>query len=123
VELWNARSTLKRLCRDLAFSSDENEMAQKEQGGCLPYLVAPNDGIEFGTEFDPMRSERTGFAILLANISSRHRSHFESQTDAPLAAIHPAFTVETKLDGERMLIHFRRDGVVRMHSRSHVWYR
>jgi DNA ligase N terminus len=123
MDLWNARSTLKRLCRDLAFASDEKEMAQKEKDGCLPYLVAPKDGLEFGTEFDPMRSEKTGFAILLANFSGRHRNHYESQTDAPLAAIHPAFTVETKLDGERMLVHFRRDGVVRMHSRSHVWYR
>lgn len=123
MDLWNARSTLKRLCRDLASSSDETDSSQNGQDGCLPYLVAPRDGIEFGTEFDPMRSERTGFAILLANISGRHRSHFESKTDVPLAAIHPAFTVETKLDGERMLVHFRRDGVVRLHSRSHVWYR
>jgi DNA ligase N terminus/ATP dependent DNA ligase domain len=123
MDLWNARSTLKRLCRDLAFSSDDTESSQNGQDGCLPYLVAPRDGIEFGTEFDPMRSERTGFAILLANISGRHRSGFESQTDVPLAAIHPPFTVETKLDGERMLVHFRRDGVVRLHSRSYVWYR
>jgi hypothetical protein len=130
IDLWNARSTLKRLCDELAFSKTiEQEQTEAESllHGPLPYLTASND-IEFGVEFDPMRSEKTGFQIVLSNLSGRHREHFasassSSSADPPLAAVHPAFTVETKLDGERMIVHFRRDGVVRIHSRAHVWYR
>lgn len=128
MEKWSSRGTLKRICRDLAFTPLDSvpSLDNRKSDVPLPYLNVSPEGVEFGTEFDPMRSEKTGFQIVLTNLSDRHREYFASQqpfTTTPLAALHPAFTVETKLDGERMFVHFRRDGVIRIHSRQQVWYR
>lgn len=68
---------------------------------------------------------------LLTDISKRHRDyvknpddgHYERPALHSLAITHPAFSVETKLDGERMLIHyFHETGIVKIHSRSSKWY-
>ena len=73
-----------------------------------------------------MSSIRTSFGRCLNDISARHRNFAEregSSATKTLAFQHPAFCAETKLDGERMIVHLRRDGQVRIHSRTSVWHR
>jgi hypothetical protein len=81
----------------------------------------------------PMFSERTGFDRVLDDISKRHRAYlqnnetglkrFPNKDQQPLALLHPAFIIEPKMDGERMLVHVSQDGVIRMHTRRGNWYR
>ena len=76
--------------------------------------------VTFNAPFTPMCSERTGFGQLLTDLSREHRE----TSSAALALKHPAFCVETKLDGERMLVHYTAaTGQVRMHTRRGNWYR
>lgn len=132
--LWTAHNSLKGICNkicDPAFQNDGND-DRAEKIGLSSYmprsLVAP----QFGQMFSPMLSERTGFVRCLDDISRRHREYIQSEnarSHAPfvpsncLAFLHPAFCVEPKLDGERFLVHFSRDGIVKMHTRRGNWYR
>jgi hypothetical protein len=82
-----------------------------------------------------MFSHRTGFDRMLFDLSFKHRTYLkdpifgklEEQTSLKLTSCmvleHPAFTIETKLDGERHLIHLTRDGLVKIHTRNSNWYR
>jgi len=74
-----------------------------------------------------MFSVRTSFDATLSDISRRHRAfaddHESTVPQSALAPRHPALTVETKLDGERFILHVSRDGVVKAQSRRAVWYR
>ena len=87
--------------------------------------------MSFGKIFWPMLSAKTSFERVLNDISKRHRSFAKEQQnqEEPSAAAqslsfrHPAFTVETKLDGERMLVHISRDGIAKIQSRNGTWYR
>ena len=140
--LWSAHNSLKGICdticdpefskaRDLLDRQRGKEGADERVGlnSYMPQsLVAP----QFGDIFTPMLSERTGFARVLDDISRRHRDYLQSdeaRVYAPnvgpecLAFKHPAFAIEPKLDGERFLVHFGRDGVVKMHTRRGNWYR
>lgn len=142
--LWSAHNSLKGICDkicdpEFAKARDFLEREQRnassgsvEQTGLDSYmpksLVAP----QFGVIFSPMLSERTGFARVLDDISSRHRAYIQSEEarrQAPnigpdcLSFKHPAFSVEPKLDGERFLVHISRHGVIKMHTRRGNWYR
>jgi len=93
-------------------------------------MVGSGVGPGFGTAFDPMLSAKTSFDRVLDDISSKHREYYARELrpqgrwqTPPLAFQHPAFSVETKLDGDRMLLHVGRDGRVQIHSRRSVWYR
>lgn len=139
--LWSAHNSLKGICSkicDPAFAEARHMIeiqkgdVDQEKIGLASYmphsLVAP----QFGQVFSPMLSERTGFARILNDISHRHREYIQSEAarrHAPslpadcLAFTHPVFCVEPKLDGERFLVHFSRDGIVKMHTRRGNWYR
>ena len=140
--LWSAHNNLKAICDKLCdpdFASERQSMErqkrksqQSEQGGLDSYLPKSEAHPEFGCPFSPMLSVRTGFDRILDDISGRHRAYLTSQKrveqypNVPpdsLAFRHPAFSIETKLDGERQLIHINSDGIVKMHSRSSNWYR
>ena len=140
--LWSAHNSLKGICNkicDPAFAEarhmidiqkeDSDQQPKKGLSSYMPHsLVAP----QFGQVFSPMLSERTGFARILDDISRRHREYLQSDAVRRLslmlppdclALMHPAFCVEPKLDGERFLVHFSRDGIVKMHTRRGNWYR
>jgi DNA ligase N terminus len=102
----------------------------------LPYMKRFAGTVQIGVPFTPMFSDRTSFERLLTDISHQHehyrlntrldhhcqRSHHNQGWDC-LAMRHPAFCIETKLDGERLLVHHHRDGRVHMHTRHGNWYR
>jgi hypothetical protein len=110
-------------------NNNENTM---DDHGLDSYMKKSMSSPQWGIPFSPMLSERTGFDRILHDISNRHRSYLSSD-DAKyyaqylshnnLSFRHPAFTVEPKLDGERILVHVSREGIVKMHTRRGNWYR
>lgn len=94
-----------------------------------PHVFVNSGEVSFGVPFGPMLSEKTSFVKCLANISKRHRDaaasddNGKSATACSLSFQHPAFTAERKLDGERMIAHVSKEGVVKMHSRNANWFR
>ena len=141
--LWSAHNSLKGICDKLcdpAFSqssdalhllkvSDASELSN-ENYGLDSYIKRSLVSPQFGIPFSPMLSERTGFEQILNDISRRHRSFADSEdaknlpnVSSSLSFKHPAFSVEPKLDGERLLVHVSRNGVVKMHTRRGNWYR
>ena len=143
--LYTGYNSLKAVCKILAqrFMQERNRQNEitdadlKSEGRSKmtlsPSLQLENEPtrIQLGKPFTPMLSQRTGFDRLLNDVSERHRN-FARKTDneeyakaslRSLAVRHPAFTIETKLDGERMLVHyFREGGLVKVHSRNGVWF-
>ena len=141
--LWSAHNSLKGICskicdpefnkaRDALPSGDnDSSTANHETTGLSSYLPQSLVAPQFGTVFSPMLSERTGFNRCLNDISARHRDFIQSddaRTQYPnvppnsLTFLHPTFSVEPKLDGERFLVHVSRDGIVKMHTRRGIWY-
>jgi hypothetical protein len=136
---YTANNNLRSVCNDYCDPEIRRQLHQfgtTSSGTALPNAalveyhqpspVVPN----FGSIFTPMLSEKTGFDRILDDLSRRHREFLKSEEgikrfpkDKPLALMHPAFVIEPKMDGERMLVHASRDGVIRMHTRNGNWYR
>jgi hypothetical protein len=139
IHFWASHNSLKSVCNNLcdAESDEIRTLMTGErdandgvvQVGLSSYMPTFPLSIEIGVLFSPMKSERTGFQRVLYDVSKRHRNFLISDEgkklglDSSLAINHPAFCIETKLDGERMLVHIHRDGRVKFHSRSANWYR
>ena len=98
------------------------------------YMLTSAAALSFGKPFTPMSSARTSFDSVLDDISRRHRAFAQAQQEAQsleepstaaqsLSFRYPAFSVETKLDGERMIVHLSKDGIVKICSRVGNWYR
>lgn len=141
--LWSAHNSLKGICdticdpefskaRDLLDLQRGKDAGGETKIGLDSYMPKSLVVPQFGVIFSPMLSERTGFARILDDISRRHRDYIQSdeaRLHAPnvandsLAFKHPAFAVEPKLDGERLLVHVGRNGVIKMHTRRGNWYR
>ena len=143
--LWSAHNSLKGICsticnpefskaRDLIDTKNLMDNVDNEHGnvGLSSYLPQSLVAPQFGVVFSPMLSERTGFSRILDDISRRHREYIRSDSarhhspNVPkdcLAFLHPSFCVEPKLDGERFLVHYSREGIVKMHTRRGNWYR
>jgi len=139
--LWSSHNSLKAICDKLCdpdFAKERESIERRKQkasdsnsGGLDSYMPKSAVTPEFGQTLSPMLSERTGFDRILHEISRRHRDYIQSDearqhSNVPagsLAFLHPAFSVETKLDGERFLIHISKEGVVKMHTRTSNWYR
>lgn len=146
--LWSAHNSLKGICDKLCdpeFSQAQQDyMKNLQQSGSTSlnsnsddhgldsYMKKSMSSPQWGIPFSPMLSERTGFDRVLNDISNRHRSYL-STDDAKhysqylshnsISFQHPAFTIEPKLDGERILVHVNREGIVKMHTRRGNWYR
>ena len=134
--LWNAHNSLKATCDKLAnpeFTKafrTHDAPAEGDSGDLQfhTYMELPSLPIAFNNTFGPMCSARTDFNTALTWISNRHRQYQEALVEQhhpskhALALTHPAFTIETKLDGERQIVHFSRDGVVKIHTRNSNWY-
>jgi DNA ligase N terminus/ATP dependent DNA ligase domain len=137
------RITCERVCyipRTRHVSSADDEGGADTKGGVnaagtLSYLTGPSADVQLGKVFAPMLSQKTGFERILNDISKRHRAFARVATEAAkerggdhpatnsLACQHPAFTIETKLDGDRMIMHYERDGsLVKFHSRRNKWH-
>ena len=141
--LWDAHNSLKGVCAKLClpeFTVQNKEPTIYDNNkthslSVQSYMLRSQIPIQFGIPFEPMSSQRTGFARVLTDVSFRHRNfvadHIQTNMDqhhadddrlSCLALKHPTFCMETKLDGERMLFHIDRDGVVKIHSRRANWY-
>ncbi len=76
----------------------------------------------------PMLSMRTSFENFLVDIQKRHKAYTDLlERDNPLksnslALKHPVFSCEIKMDGERILSHISRKGVVKIQTRNSMWY-
>ena len=140
--LWSSHNSLKAICdklcdpdfalERLSLKRQKQKSTDSQHGGLDSYLPKSEAPPEFGCPFSPMLSVRTGFDRILDDISGRHRAFLASPEckerhphipSDSLSFRHPAFSIETKLDGERQLIHISKDGIVKMHSRSSNWYR
>lgn len=129
--LYDAHTSLKAICRTLChpdFIDTREQKSPDSDEKVTPYILTSNVTLTFGRPFKPMLSARTSFERCLDDISRRHRSFVESLPDShplhqSLTFRNPVFSVETKLDGERMIIHARRDGTIKIHSRVGNWYR
>lgn len=143
--MWSAHNSLKAICDKickpeyaqltaarLERRNGEDDNNPREGSGLDSYMLRSLVTPEFGKMFTPMLSMRTGFDRLLEDVSRRHREFLASEEAKRyseflpidcLAFRHPAFAVEPKLDGERFVIHFSRDGIVRMQTRNSNWYR
>jgi ATP-dependent DNA ligase len=122
-------------------SSDDEVTDTKggvNEAGTLTYLPGPSTDVQLGKIFAPMLSQKTGFERILNDLSKRHRAFARAATEAAkerdeesqhpatnsLACQHPAFTIEIKLDGERMLMHYEREGsLIKFHTRNGNWFR
>jgi hypothetical protein len=138
--LWSAHNSLTGTCDKLCdpefsdlsshLAPHDDEKDRQETRGLESYMPRSLASPQFGLPFSPMLSERTGFDRVLNDISRRHRSfmkvdgavHFPMSASS-LSFQHPAFSVEPKLDGERLLVHVSRNGIVKMHTRRGNWYR
>ena len=143
--LWSGHNSLRGLCKIICqpnFHSAALVSSSSEDGtgnhirSIAPYLTRSTAPIQLGVPFTPMFSHRTGFDRMLHDLSLKHRTHLndpifgtlnESTSYSKMASCmtleHPAFAVETKLDGERLLVHLSRDGLVKLHTRQSNWYR
>lgn len=129
--LYDAHTSLKAICKTICnpnFTGTGGKEIPENDGKVTTYILKSNVTLTFGRPFKPMLSARTSFERCLDDISRRHRSFIESLPgEHPLRQSlvfqNPAFTVETKLDGERMIIHASRDGNIKIHSRVGNWYR
>jgi hypothetical protein len=138
--LWSAHNSLKGICdklcdpefTDLQYRTvtQDEDNDRKENRGLESYMPRSLASPQFGLPFSPMLSERTGFDRVLNDISHRHRSYIKTDgtvyfpnATSSLSFQHPAFSVEPKLDGERLLVHVSRNGNVKMHTRRGNWYR
>lgn len=126
------KSICDKICQPSIFNAPEEGDATAGDdfsNGLAPYLKHSISNIEIGKPFTPMFSQRTGFQRLLYDISFRHRAQADADNlssrsgASSLAVQHPAYTIETKLDGERMIVHYHKDGKVQMHTRRGLWYR
>lgn len=118
----NLEATCKTVCHPNFTGIPESDEKDKS------YIFTSNVSLTFGRPFKPMLSARTSFEKCLDDVSRRHRSFVESLPDDhplrhSLTFRNPVFSVETKLDGERMIIHASRDGTIKIHSRVGNWYR
>merc|ERR1719330_160248 len=92
------------------------------------HLPKHHEPAALNSTIDPMLSVRTSFETFLVDIQKRHKSYRDSlDTDDPLrshslALKYPAFSCEIKMDGERILSHITRKGVVKIQTRNARWY-
>jgi hypothetical protein len=134
--LWCAHNSLKGVLHQLCQPSVAYMQVMKSSScnatttHLAPYLPSALTAVTLDAAFTPMLSRKTGFQTLLTDLSTRHRSYVsleenqEHAAHALLAVRHPAFCMEVKLDGERLLVHCNgKDGSVKVHSRRSVWYR
>jgi len=81
------------------------------------HMPQGTDRATLGHTLFPMLSSRTGFSTLISDMEERHHLFAESlksskeedskQIASSLALKFPAFICETKLDGERMIVHIQ----------------
>lgn len=130
---YTAKNNLRSVCHEFCdpeIRRDLGATSAKTSTTLVEYLPQSPVVPQFGSIFTPMLSERTGFDRVMDDISRRHRAYLKTDAatklfpkEVPLALKHPAFLIEPKMDGERILVHASRDGVMRMHTRNGNWYR
>eukprot|EP00977_Amphora_coffeiformis_P014507 scaffold4079_cov167-Amphora_coffeaeformis.AAC.3 len=142
--LWSGHNSLRGLCKIICqpdfhgkavAASGDGEDSDDAVQTLAPYLTKSSAQIQIGVPFTPMFSHRTGFDRMLFDLSLKHRTYLkdpifgkleEASALKPTSCMvleHPSFSMETKLDGERMLVHLSRDGFVKIHTRQSNWYR
>ncbi|GKY98953.1 hypothetical protein MPSEU_000851100 [Mayamaea pseudoterrestris] len=131
--LWDAHNSLKGVCTKLVDPAfiDSLRKPQEATGdhhiGLHNFMTLPAQPVAFGVPFVPMCSAKITPATTLRVISESHRKFDEllvstSPFKRALPLRNPAFIIETKLDGERMVVHYGRDGVTKIQSRKSNWF-
>ncbi|KAL7568203.1 hypothetical protein ACA910_004205 [Epithemia clementina (nom. ined.)] len=143
--MWSGHNSLKAVCNALCQPAVANKIKMAAQAQVnaeaknltvAPYMTMSASSVQLGKNFVPMFSQRTSFQRIMTEISGRHREYLKNpdygqlgeggQRSAALKSLamkHPVFSIETKLDGERMLVHYHRLGkLIKIHSRQGVWF-
>jgi ATP-dependent DNA ligase len=131
--LYDAHTSLKAICKTLCLPNFVGNHGQDSADTdadkrTTSYIISSNVSLTFGRPFKPMLSAKTSFEKCLDDISNRHRVFVNKLPDdhplhQSLTFRNPVFSVETKLDGERMIVHASKDGTIKIHSRVGNWYR
>jgi len=139
LDIHNANKSLSRLCASISDPEwlrrrDARMNMQKrliEDHQMQMHMPQGTDRATLGHTLFPMLSSRTGFSSLISDMEERHHLFAESlksskdedskQIASSLALKFPAFICETKLDGERMIVHIQ-NGKVTMQTRNGNWY-
>lgn len=138
MELYSAHNNLKSVCNKLCNPAyiqqrerekkEAEERLRQQRFTQLYDFPTDPDPVFLGNTISAMKSERTSFESLMADMQKKHALVMKKklEKDDPLkkslALNFPAFVAEVKLDGERMIVHINR-GKVTMHTRQGRWYR
>ena len=128
LEIWGANNSLKSLCNKLAnpeyernrriLEDDERRASQ----GLTSRWDPQTQPVLLGNVCTPMLSSKLTFDKAMTQITANHSEYLKTAPDRECLALKfPTICVETKLDGERMIIHVK-DGKVTMHTRNGKWY-
>ena len=114
--IWLARYTKKCIAK--------NKILQEHKR--MNYMPRLDEDITIGNTMAPQLSSRTSFSSILSEIGKHHREFAKTLPEhnhgrESLAIKFPSFLIETKLDGERMIVHMKR-GTVKLHSRRDNWF-
>lgn len=134
MELYNSNNSLEDVCtqlsdpiyRRLLTAKWEASAQDAMEGSRADWMTRSNLPAKLRQTISPMLSLRTSFDTFLKEVADRHHKldkilPDEAPSKSCLAIRHPAFAVEIKMDGERMLVHINR-GEVTIQTRNNVWY-
>ncbi|CAJ1953471.1 unnamed protein product [Cylindrotheca closterium] len=127
-EIMGTHNSLLSLCNKLANPEYEKNRRQKEeeekkanQGICSRW-DPQTQPVVLRNMLSPMLSSKLTFEKAMAQVTANHTEYLKGAQDIKCLALEfPVMCAETKLDGERMIIHFQ-NGTVRMHTRNGKWY-
>ena len=131
LELWNAHNSLKNLCDKLADPEYTKQRRAEEEAveeriskdGSSSRWEPQAQPAVLGNTILPMLSNRTRFEDCIEKIEGNHSQYLQGVAKKhggtpQLSLKFPAICAEIKVDGERMVIHVTRAGVVTMHTRN-----
>jgi len=137
IMIWKNHNSMQAVCNKLCNADyvrqleekikDDEERAKKERFFQLYSPETSPDPVRPKNAVSAMRSERSSFEQLMAQIGARHAFVIKKKLKndplrESLSLKFPAFIAEVKLDGERMIVHVSR-GKVTMQTRNANWYR
>ena len=134
VNIYNSHRSLRYLCSaisDPVWLSNYSERCRIRdkillQHKRMNYMPRVDEDISIETTLSPQLSSRTSFSNIMSEIGKHHKDFAKMLSEGipgkeSLAIKFPSFLIETKLDGERMIVHIKR-GVVKLHSRRDNWF-
>ncbi|KAL3943081.1 MAG: hypothetical protein SGBAC_002814 [Bacillariaceae sp.] len=127
-EIMGTHNSLLSLCNKLANPEYEKTRRQKEEEekranqGFSSRWDPQTQPIALRSMLSPMLSSKLTFEKTMTQVTANHEGYLKSAPEKQCLALNfPVICAETKLDGERMIIHVE-NGTVRMHTRNGKWY-